>query len=369
MPGAVDRRRRGGRRGGVRVAAEGASERDPARSRARLASRASAQRDRCRGRAGGGASPRQASMPTRCRSPTAARGPSTCSAPGSSRSRRSTRSGGPRVAARAACSPTASRVVEAAEAIPLDPARLDVLAASSRGLGQWIAQYRDCPLVVDLGGTATMDAGAGLLEVARPAARADARALRRRDDAATTRRALFGPQKGATSEQVAELEARFRRIDRLAPFAGLPGSGRGRRARRCARLAGRGAGAGRGRRPRPARLRSGALRPRRHREGRSTRRPGRARRPLRSRRRCAGADVRCVVFGGLVEQGRSPGTSVELARSAATRSAPRADLVELGERLGRALAVRRRVAASPSSGAAPTRSRRSLRPAAGTPRR
>ena len=56
-------------------------------------------------------------------------------------------------------------MIEAAEAIPLDPQRLDPVAASSRGLGLWIARYRDCPLVMALGGTATMDAGAGLLEV------------------------------------------------------------------------------------------------------------------------------------------------------------------------------------------------------------
>src|SRR5204863_1922884 len=36
---------------------------------------------------------------------------------------------------------------------------------------------------------------------------------------------LFGPQKGATPEQVAELEARFRGLDALAPYAGLPGAG------------------------------------------------------------------------------------------------------------------------------------------------
>ena len=58
-----------------------------------------------------------------------------------------------------------ARVVEAAEAIPLDPSRLDVLAASSHGLGIWIRELERGPLVVTVGGTATMDAGAGLLEV------------------------------------------------------------------------------------------------------------------------------------------------------------------------------------------------------------
>ena len=57
-------------------------------------------------------------------------------------------------------------VVEAAQAIPLDPARLDVRAASSRGLGELIAAVgRPRALLVGLGGTANMDAGAGLLDV------------------------------------------------------------------------------------------------------------------------------------------------------------------------------------------------------------
>src|SRR5690349_23192020 len=56
-------------------------------------------------------------------------------------------------------------VVEAAEVLPLDPERLDPLAASSRGLGELLAQLQAPRLLVGLGGTATMDAGAGLLEV------------------------------------------------------------------------------------------------------------------------------------------------------------------------------------------------------------
>ena len=45
--------------------------------------------------------------------------------------------------------------------------------------------------------------------------------------------------------------------------------------------------------------------------------------PAAVARRCAGADVRCVVFGGLVEQGRSPRDCPwNWSRSAATRIAP-----------------------------------------------
>jgi glycerate 2-kinase len=114
-------------------------------------------------------------------------------------------------------------VVESAEAIPLDPSRRDVRAASSRGLGELIARVGDCPrLLVCLGGTATMDAGAGLLEVldalpAPTAALCDTRAT-----LAEAPR-LFGPQKGALADDVSELERWF--ADHLQSFAKLPGAG------------------------------------------------------------------------------------------------------------------------------------------------
>ena len=114
-------------------------------------------------------------------------------------------------------------VVEAAEAIPFDPARLDVMA-SSRPFGELLAALEAERLLVGLGGTANMDAGAGLLEVldALPA-----RTIVLCDVQTTLFDAprLFGPQKGATPEQVAELERRFRSAEALAPFAALAGSG------------------------------------------------------------------------------------------------------------------------------------------------
>jgi glycerate 2-kinase len=119
--------------------------------------------------------------------------------------------------------PDGTVVVESADAIPLDPARLDVHAASSRGLGELIARVADCPrLVVCLGGTATMDAGDGLLEVLH-ALPAPTTVLY--DTRATLAEAprLFGPQKGALADDVAELEARF--ADHHRSFAKLPGSG------------------------------------------------------------------------------------------------------------------------------------------------
>jgi glycerate kinase len=116
-------------------------------------------------------------------------------------------------------------LVEAAEAIPLDPTRLDPLAASSRGLGELVrAVGRPTRLVVCLGGTANMDAGVGMREVVD-------------ELPAPTRVAcdvhvplydaphLFGPQKGASPEQVAELEARFLALAELAPYAGERGAG------------------------------------------------------------------------------------------------------------------------------------------------
>src|SRR5205823_5564530 len=61
--------------------------------------------------------------------------------------------------------PFAHAVVEAAEAIPLDPRRLDPQAASSRGLAELIgAVGRPRELLVGLGGTANVDGGVGLLE-------------------------------------------------------------------------------------------------------------------------------------------------------------------------------------------------------------
>jgi glycerate 2-kinase len=119
--------------------------------------------------------------------------------------------------------PDGTVVVESAEVIPLDPSRLDVCAASSRGLGELLARVGPCPrLLVCLGGTATMDAGAGLLEVL-DALPAPTTALC--DVRATLAQAprLFGPQKGALADDVSELERRF--ADQLQSFAKLPGAG------------------------------------------------------------------------------------------------------------------------------------------------
>jgi len=102
-------------------------------------------------------------------------------------------------------------VVEAAQAIPLDPERRDVLTASSRGLGELIREVCNSEiraLVVGLGGTANMDAGAGLLEVLDSLPVPTRAACDVRTKLVDAPR-LYGPQKGASAAEVRELTARF----------------------------------------------------------------------------------------------------------------------------------------------------------------
>lgn len=121
-------------------------------------------------------------------------------------------------------------VVEAAAAVGLPllaPEELDPLRASSRGLGELLLAAlgeRPTALVVALGGSATVDGGAGLREVVSSlpvptVALADVRT--RLADAAR----LFGPQKGASPQDVVLLEERLLAMRELRPFAELPGAG------------------------------------------------------------------------------------------------------------------------------------------------
>ena len=273
--------------------------------------------------------------PVNCPWLTVGRGPSTCSARVFETVETVDAFGRPRVA-RAGVLEDGTRVVEAAEAIPLDPSRLDVLAASSRGLGLWMARYRDCPLVVTVGGTATMDAGLGLLEVLDRLP-GPTRVL---CDVATTlydAPRLFGPQKGATSDAGRRAGGALSRGRAAGSVRRSARIRRGRRARRRARVARRGARARRGGGPRPARFRPGALRPRRHRGGHGRRddlggegaggsraRAARPRRPLRRLRR--------------TRPGTVPGDSTPLVALSGDPARAREDLVELGKKLGRGLA-------------------------------
>jgi glycerate kinase len=126
--------------------------------------------------------------------------------------------------------PDGGAVVEAAAALGLPllaKSERDPLRASSRGLGELIlaaGATKPSRLVVALGGTATVDGGAGMREVVSelPApcvALADVRTTL--PDAPR----VFGPQKGASPDDVAVLEARLAGIEELRPFAELPGSG------------------------------------------------------------------------------------------------------------------------------------------------
>lgn len=123
--------------------------------------------------------------------------------------------------------PDGTAVLESAAAVPLDPSRLDPLAASSRGFGELILaalEERPASLLLCLGGTATMDGGAGLREVVRRLP-VSARALYDVRTPLLDAPRIFGPQKGASAADVAELERRLAADEELRRFAGLAGSG------------------------------------------------------------------------------------------------------------------------------------------------
>ena len=233
--------------------------------------------------------------------------------------------------------PDGRAVVEAAAAIGLPllaPEERDPLRASSRGLGELVLvalEARPASLVVALGGTATVDGGAGLREVVRAlpvptVALCDVRTLLR--DAAR----IFGPQKGASPEDVAVLERRLEAIEELRPYALLPGAGAA--GGLGAALAALGAELV----PGAAtvldllgfdeRLSGCDLVVTGEGEVDSTTVEGKA--PGEVAARCVAAGVRCVVFGGRV-QSDVPGTETVALSGDPGRA--EADLVELGQRL------------------------------------
>jgi glycerate kinase len=222
-------------------------------------------------------------------------------------------------------------VVEAAAVIPFDPARLDVAVHSSRLLGAAIAAVRAERLLVGLGGTANMDAGAGLLEVLDELP-APTTVLCDVETTLYDAPRVFGPQKGASPEQVVELEARFRADRRLAPYAHLPGSGAA--GGLGAALASLGAELVPGA---PAILDLLGFDPRPYAvvvtgEGRVDRTTAAGKAPGEAARRSAAARVPCVVFGGTVaEPLPAPAETVALSGDPARA---RDDLVALGRRLG-----------------------------------
>lgn len=121
-------------------------------------------------------------------------------------------------------------LVESAEAIGLGLVgedERDPLAASSRGLGELIVEVLDADpaeVVVFLGGTANVDGGAGLMEVLggfRVPVRAACDVRAPLLDAVW----VFAAQKGATEDQLGELERRLLSLRQLAPYRGVAGAG------------------------------------------------------------------------------------------------------------------------------------------------
>ena len=132
--------------------------------------------------------------------------------------------GRPRLA-RWLVTPDGTALLEAAQAIPLDPERLDPFAASSRGLGQLIrAVGQPRRLQIGLGGTANVDGGAGLLEVLDKLP-APTRVAYDVDVPLADAARVFAAQKGASPGDARELEVRLLAIEELAPYADLPGAG------------------------------------------------------------------------------------------------------------------------------------------------
>ncbi|HZP74021.1 MAG TPA: glycerate kinase [Gaiellaceae bacterium] len=133
--------------------------------------------------------------------------------------------------------PDGTALVESAQAVGLPllgEGELDPLHASSRGLGELLRAVlakHPARMIVGLGGTATVDGGAGLLGAlgALPAglevrAACDVTSPLLGSDGAAH---AFGPQKGAGPEEVDELERRLAARDDLAPYRDLPGAGAG----------------------------------------------------------------------------------------------------------------------------------------------
>jgi glycerate 2-kinase len=237
-------------------------------------------------------------------------------------------------------------VVEAAEAIGLRrlaPDERDPLRASSRGLGELLlaaAENASGELLVGLGDTATVDGGAGLLEVVGD--RLSGRKLRAACDVrnsllgprGATR--AFGPQKGATPEMVEELERRLAAMAELRPFGDLPGAGAA--GGLGAALAALGAelvpGAElildivsfRSQLPSADLVVTG--------EGTVDRSTLEGKAPGEVLRVCREEGVRCVLFGGRIVEAPA-GVEVHELEGGPDRAAD--DLVALGERLARAL--------------------------------
>lgn len=233
--------------------------------------------------------------------------------------------------------PDGRAVVEAAAAIGLPllaPAERDPLVASSRGLGELVlAALRGSPpaILVGLGGSATVDGGAGMRDVLRDL-RVPTTVLCDVRTTVVDAARLFGPQKGATAETLPVLERRLAEMEELMPYAGLPGAGAagGLGAALAALGAELVAGA-------PAVLdlvgfdrRLGECDVAVTGEGQVDRTTAEGKAPGVVAERCASAGVRCVVFGGRVIEPVAGAETVSLSGDPARAEA---DLEELGRQL------------------------------------
>jgi glycerate kinase len=249
---------------------------------------------------------------------------------------------GRRVNARFLRLPDGRVVVESAEAIglgPLRPEERDPLRASSRGLGELVSAAIAAgahELLVGLGGSATVDGGGGLREVltslpvpTKVACDVSNPLLGERGAARA-----FGPQKGAAPDQVEELERRLAGMEELRPFAAVPGAGS---------AGGLGAAfASLGAELVPGaelvlaalgfseRIRGAALVVTG--EGVVDRTTAEGKAPGVVLRLCREEGVRCVVFGGRVDEAL-PGADMRALSGDPARA--RDDLGALGEELGR----------------------------------
>lgn len=233
--------------------------------------------------------------------------------------------------------PDGRAVVEAASALGLPllaPDERDPLRASSRGLGELVsAALASSPtsLVVGLGGTATVDGGAGLREVLHELP-VPTVALCDVEVALPDAARLFGTQKGASRDDVAVLERRLAELDELRPYAALQGAGAA--GGLGAAFASLGAELAPGAPTLLDLLGFDALLPGHDLvvtgEGEVDRTTLAGKAPAEVARRAGAAGVRCVVFGGRV-LADVPGAET-VALSGDPAHAER-DLVELGRRL------------------------------------